>query len=118
MAPEITTVSKPKSSPPSAPVSVAFIRLKLGRIVECPSKSEIILHTGSANGKPGMPEARYNRHAPMHKTRSLRFAFASVLATALLSEAAVVSAQTPQWKSFGSPSDGFRALFPSDPQVT
>ena len=32
MAPEMTTVSKPKSSPPSAPVSVAFIRFRLGRM--------------------------------------------------------------------------------------
>jgi hypothetical protein len=50
------------------------------------------------------------------KTRSLRFAL--VLAVALLSIAAGLAAQTPQWKSFGSPSDGFRALFPSEPEVT
>src|SRR6185437_6999750 len=30
--PEITTVSKPNSSPPSAPVRVAFIRFRLGRM--------------------------------------------------------------------------------------
>jgi hypothetical protein len=53
----------------------------------------------------------------MHKTRSLRFALAPVLATALLSIAAGVVAQSPQWKPFGSSSDGFRALFPSDPEV-
>src|ERR1035441_499758 len=32
MAPEITTVSKPKSRPPRAPVRVAFIRLRFGRM--------------------------------------------------------------------------------------
>jgi len=49
----MTTVSKPNSNPPSAPVSVAFIRLKLGRIVECSSKSGIILHTGEQTVNPG-----------------------------------------------------------------
>src|SRR5258708_38954299 len=33
--PEITTVSNPKSRPPSAPVRVAFIRFTLGRMVSC-----------------------------------------------------------------------------------
>jgi hypothetical protein len=54
----------------------------------------------------------------MHETRSLRFALAPVLAAVLVSVASVVAAQSPQWKPFGSPSDGFRVLFPSDPEVS
>ena len=52
MAPEMTTVSNPKSSPPSAPVSVAFIRGMLGRMVFMFLKFQTILQTGSPCGKP------------------------------------------------------------------
>jgi hypothetical protein len=42
------------------------------------------------------------------------------LALALLPLAAAVEAQTtaPAWQSFGSSADGFKALFPSEPEVT
>ena len=36
IAPAITTVSNPNSSPPRAPVSVAFIRLTFGRMETLP----------------------------------------------------------------------------------
>jgi hypothetical protein len=51
---------------------------------------------------------------PMNRTRSLLFA----LALALLSLASALAAQTNPWKPFESPTDGFRADFPSAPEVS
>jgi hypothetical protein len=48
------------------------------------------------------------------KTRSRQLA----LTAALLSLASALAAQTPQWKSFASSTDGFQALFPSEPEVS
>lgn len=39
------------------------------------------------------------------------------LVAILLSLGAAVAAQTPQWKPFGASADGFRADFPSEPEV-
>jgi hypothetical protein len=50
----------------------------------------------------------------MHKTRSLCFA----LGLALFLLAAVLAAQAPQWKAFSSSADGFRAMFPTEPEVS
>lgn len=53
----------------------------------------------------------------MHSTTKPRFLrFAIVLAG--LSMASALLAQTPTWKPFNSSADGFRAEFPSDPEVT
>jgi hypothetical protein len=49
----------------------------------------------------------------IHGTRSLQLG----LVITLLSLAAVLGAQTTQWKPFGASADGFRAEFPSDPEV-
>jgi hypothetical protein len=51
---------------------------------------------------------------PIHATRS--FCFASLLA--LLPLAAPLAAQAPQWKPFANTADGFKALFPSEPEVS
>jgi hypothetical protein len=53
----------------------------------------------------------------MCKTRDLRLAFQTSLTMTLLLATALV-AQTAQWRSFGSPTDGFRALFPAEPEVS
>jgi len=53
----------------------------------------------------------------VRKVRKHPFALAPVLAAVLVSVAAGVAAQTPPWKLFGSSTEGFRALFPSEPQV-
>jgi hypothetical protein len=50
----------------------------------------------------------------MHKTRSLCFA----LGIALFPLTATLAAQAPQWKTVGSPADGFRASFPTEPEVS
>jgi hypothetical protein len=56
----------------------------------------------------------------LHRTRS----FSLALAIALLPFAAALAAQVPSstqappWKPFGSPAEGFRALFPSQPEVS
>ncbi|HEY1210533.1 MAG TPA: hypothetical protein VGE85_14285 [Terracidiphilus sp.] len=39
------------------------------------------------------------------------------LAVAVLSLAAALGAQTPQWKSYSYPADGFSVAFPSEPQM-
>jgi hypothetical protein len=52
----------------------------------------------------------------MHAVRSIlqrRFA----VAVAVLCFAAALSAQAPEWKSYNYPSEGFRASFPSEPQL-
>src|ERR1700734_484492 len=51
IAPEITTVSKPKSKPPRAPVTVALISWEFSRIL-FPLKFQTIVQTGPACGKP------------------------------------------------------------------
>src|ERR1035438_5438309 len=62
MIPEITTVSKPKSRPPSAPVRVAFIKLRFGRIVlsplNCSLEIHIILQTAPGRCKPRLAQMR------------------------------------------------------------
>ncbi|HXR40516.1 MAG TPA: hypothetical protein VN776_15550 [Terracidiphilus sp.] len=50
----------------------------------------------------------------MHRTRSLGFG----IVFALLTLATPLAAQTPQWKPFSSSTDGFSALFPSEPELT
>ena len=40
------------------------------------------------------------------------------LALVLLSFAAALGAQTPQWKTYSYPADGFRAAFPAEPQFS
>jgi len=40
------------------------------------------------------------------------------LAAVVLSIASGLTAQAPQWKPFGAPSEGFQALFPSPPEVS
>jgi hypothetical protein len=53
-----------------------------------------------------------------HKTGSIAFnPIAVPILFASLSVACVLSAQTSEWKSFGSSSEGFSALFPSSPEV-
>jgi hypothetical protein len=41
----------------------------------------------------------------------------SILAVTLLAFAAALGAQTPEWKSYSYPADGFRATFPSEPTL-
>jgi hypothetical protein len=53
----------------------------------------------------------------MHRKISLRF-IAFALALPLVAIAASLSAQSPQWKVFGTPAEGFQALFPSAPEVS
>jgi len=53
-----------------------------------------------------------------HRARSLSFKLIFPLAIALLSIGALLPAQAPPWKSFGSPADGFRAQFPVEPAVS
>jgi hypothetical protein len=50
----------------------------------------------------------------LERTRSLSFA----LGVTLLWLASTLPAQTPPWKPFESSTDGFRADFPSDPEIT
>jgi hypothetical protein len=59
------------------------------------------------------PARRFFLMHPMHKARSLCFAFG----LALFSFAATLAAQAPQWKTVGSAADGFRASFPTEPEV-
>jgi hypothetical protein len=47
--------------------------------------------------------------------RTARLGFTAILMPFLLS--AILSAQTAEWKSFGSSAEGFSALFPSPPEV-
>lgn len=52
-------------------------------------------------------------------TRSRQLAFIATMLTiaSALSIASTIAAQAPQWKPFGSPAEGFQALFPSPPEV-
>jgi hypothetical protein len=52
-----------------------------------------------------------------HRARSLSFSLC-LLVAATLSTVLPVRAQAPQWKPFSSPTDGFRAQFPVDPEVS
>jgi hypothetical protein len=40
-----------------------------------------------------------------------------MLAAGVLSLAAVLAAQAPEWKTYSYPADGFRASFPSEPEL-
>jgi len=51
---------------------------------------------------------------PMHKTRCHCFA----LGLTVFTLAATLAAQAPQWKAFSSSADGFRASFPTEPEVS
>lgn len=52
----------------------------------------------------------------MHKTFFLLCPL--VLAMVLLTLAVTLPAQTAQWQSFGTPADGFRALFTAEPEIS
>ena len=54
----------------------------------------------------------------MYKARSIGLSLLPGLALCLLPLTTVLAAQTQHWQSFGSANDGFRALFPSEPEVS
>jgi hypothetical protein len=59
-----------------------------------------------------------HRPSSLPSARSRALTVGPALAIALLSIAASLSAQAPQWRSFSSSADRFQALFPVEPQVS